>query len=468
MSDHASKLQNCKTDSVGVNEQYCSVRKPQRWLSLLSWLLAALFASGVMMSQASLARAQASPTPTPTPIANPCPPAMTGQTLIPVPEIVSKAGKLRGTLILSDEPEWMAFRVPPSAPSDSSRSQCLPQQVRTFREFGAVPNPTPAPAPSGPYSKRSFAFPRPGPTLRARVGDLVELTFINQINPSNFPQSMDRGETGIGGGCDQSNAGYPGRPPGGDKFPDCFHGSSTGNIHFHGTHTNPGSTGDNVFIEVRPSPIVNKKPTVTPESVQRSFDSFFAKCEMKVSAKGLEQWPRSWNDLPNYWTDEQKKLLKEYDAKLEKDYPTSGVRKLWPVDEVQLKQGAWPQYYIGAYPYCFRLPAYSGNSSTPAQPAPMAMAGTMEMGADAGVLMMGQAPGTHWYHAHKHGSTAINVANGMTGAFIIEGQYDDDLNTWYGSGWTQTQPVLVINQLGGHAEPSASHRYRRRTRTRTN
>ena len=39
--------------------------------------------------------------------------------------------------------------------------------------------------------------------------------------------------------------------------------------------------------------------------------------------------------------------------------------------------------------------------------------------------IMGQSPGTHWYHAHKHGSTAINVANGMTGAFIIEGDYDD-------------------------------------------
>ena len=49
--------------------------------------------------------------------------------------------------------------------------------------------------------------------------------------------------------------------------------------------------------------------------------------------------------------------------------------------------------------------------------------------------VMGQAPGTHWYHAHKHGSTAINVANGMTGAFIIEGKYDDDLNAAY-AGYT--------------------------------
>src|SRR2546421_7978425 len=64
------------------------------------------------------------------------------------------------------------------------------------------------------------------------------------------------------------------------------------------------------------------------------------------------------------------------------------------------------------------------------------------------MLIMGQSPGTHWYPANKQGSTAINVANGMTGAFIIEGQYDDDLNNWYGTNWTQTQKVLVINQLG--------------------
>jgi FtsP/CotA-like multicopper oxidase with cupredoxin domain len=62
---------------------------------------------------------------------------------------------------------------------------------------------------------------------------------------------------------------------------------------------------------------------------------------------------------------------------------------------------------------------------------------------------MGQAPGTHWYHAHKHGSTAIDVANGMVGAFIIEGaSYDDALNTFYGEGWTRTQPVIVLNQTG--------------------
>ncbi len=29
------------------------------------------------------------------------------------------------------------------------------------------------------------------------------------------------------------------------------------------------------------------------------------------------------------------------------------------------------------------------------------------------------APGTHWYHAHRHGSTALQVSNGMAGTIII-------------------------------------------------
>lgn len=34
-------------------------------------------------------------------------------------------------------------------------------------------------------------------------------------------------------------------------------------------------------------------------------------------------------------------------------------------------------------------------------------------------------PGTYWYHPHRHGSTAGNVASSMSGAFIIEGGLDD-------------------------------------------
>ncbi|QRN95348.1 multicopper oxidase domain-containing protein [Archangium violaceum] len=34
-------------------------------------------------------------------------------------------------------------------------------------------------------------------------------------------------------------------------------------------------------------------------------------------------------------------------------------------------------------------------------------------------------PGTYWYHAHKHGSTAVQVASGMAGPLIIRGAIDE-------------------------------------------
>src|SRR5216117_3365365 len=110
-----------------------------------------------------------------------------------------------------------------------------------------------------------------------------------------------------------------------------------------------------------------------------------------------------------------------------------------------MMEGHWPQYYIGAFPYCYRLPRYTSTSWPPKARS----ASARKAGRNAPApLLMGQSPGTHWYHADKHGSTAIDVANGMTGAFIIEGKYDDDLNNWYGTNWTRSAQVLVLNQLG--------------------
>lgn len=37
------------------------------------------------------------------------------------------------------------------------------------------------------------------------------------------------------------------------------------------------------------------------------------------------------------------------------------------------------------------------------------------------------APGTHWYHAHRHGSTAIQVAGGMVGAIIVKEPPDQEI-----------------------------------------
>jgi FtsP/CotA-like multicopper oxidase with cupredoxin domain len=452
MSVHLSRLQIQETTRPAARRLREAAEGRCR-SSARRWLCAGLCVAAAVALQALPARAQQFV---------PCAP--TQQSLQRVPELVTQNGVLRGTIVLSDEQEAMPFRQPPqSKPGDpGSLIRCAPQYVRMLRGLGASPAPPPTPADAYPNTM-------PGPTLRARVGDIIQLTFINEINPGHFGRSIDNGETGVG--CDQP-------VPPGDVFPDCFHGSSTGNIHFHGTHTNPNGTGDNVFVEVRPLPRDNQgRLTTTPEQVQKSLDTFFAQCETVLKANALTQWPKTWADLPADWTNQQKSLLQAYDKQLASLYGVPPAKQLWPVDAGQLQSNQWPQYYIGAFPYCYRLPEYTAQTWPPqGRPhAHMTMtsgtgaraavsevrtggAGTSELNSvgvtppeqmgESPALIMGQSPGTHWYHAHKHGSTAINVANGMTGVFIIEGQYDDDLNAFYGDGWTRTQPVLVMNQLG--------------------
>jgi FtsP/CotA-like multicopper oxidase with cupredoxin domain len=58
-----------------------------------------------------------------------------------------------------------------------------------------------------------------------------------------------------------------------------------------------------------------------------------------------------------------------------------------------------------------------------------------------------QAEGTHWYHPHKHGSVSLQLLNGMGGALLIEGPFDDWLNGFYKSSGGLTEKVLVIQQL---------------------
>jgi FtsP/CotA-like multicopper oxidase with cupredoxin domain len=74
----------------------------------------------------------------------------------------------------------------------------------------------------------------PGPTLRARVGDIVQLAFVNEVDPNRFNKNLDIDacmEVGKGGST------YPGVDAARfDTFPDCLHASSTANIHYHGTH----------------------------------------------------------------------------------------------------------------------------------------------------------------------------------------------------------------------------------------
>lgn len=249
----------------------------------------------------------------------------------------------------------------------------------------------------------------PGPTLSANIGDQVEISFFNEVNVDDFAgHTLDNAETGFGSGCDlTTNATtnppdkdwYPGTR--GDSFPNCFHGSSSANLHFHGMHVTPDGLGDNVLVQVRPDSKLDEA------KVQKQFAEIFALCEKNQHL--------NWRNLPGRWSRGQQNAVKDYDLHaIWKDQrgpvnnkPALPVEnQLAPVNDKLIMEDQWPVYFIGAYPNCFKV--------TPAAGA-----------------VMGQAPGTHWYHAHKHGSTSINLYNGMAGVLLIRGDYDQGLKTIY-------------------------------------
>ena len=260
----------------------------------------------------------------------------------------------------------------------------------------------------------------PGPTLRARVGDRVQITLLNHVNVSDFPASgMDVAEKGQG--CQSfTTAGinmntYPGDPSF-ENPPNCFHASSSTNLHFHGSHVSPSGVSDNVLLNIRPSPRdAAGNPTVNEKTVKPMFDEVFADC-----AKGHQ--PLLWSQWPDKWQTWQEELLKTYDktAPYQGGFGLPPDNQLWRQNQKAMAAKLLPQYYMGAFPNCFTLPKWNKQPTS-----------------------MGQAPGTHWYHAHKHGSTAINLLNGMAGAFIIEGDYDDFLEKYY-----TKERVMVLQQYG--------------------
>jgi L-ascorbate oxidase len=62
-----------------------------------------------------------------------------------------------------------------------------------------------------------------------------------------------------------------------------------------------------------------------------------------------------------------------------------------------------------------------------------------------------QPEGTHWYHPHKHGSTSIQILNGMAGALIIDGAFDDWLQGYYKEkGIPLVEKTLVLQQIAAN------------------
>lgn len=346
----------------------------------------------------------------------PCPPGKPLQSIMEIKRS-DTTKTLQAVLKVLDENK--AYLAPPN---DGTAGKCLPSTGRMRYIAGYdLTNP-------GSVWPTAKGVPNPGPTLRARVGDRVQITLLNHVDVKNFPGTLDVAEQGQA--CDQNKSVGPGGGvntyPGNPTFenpPNCFHGSSSTNLHFHGSHVSPSGISDNVLLTIRPSPRdKNNNPTVTEQTVKPIFDEIFAAC-----AKG--QQPLLWEQWPDEWQAMQQQLLQTYD----KTAPWHGQpgklppeEQLWPQNVLEMKEGRLPQYYIGAFPNCFTLPVWNGQKTS-----------------------MGQAPGTHWYHSHKHGSTALNLANGMAGALIIEGDYDDTLQGYYQkNGQKLKEQVLVLQQIG--------------------
>jgi FtsP/CotA-like multicopper oxidase with cupredoxin domain len=360
---------------------------------------------------AGLALAALLPPGRPAAAADTCP----GPAFVPVGEISSgDTGKLQAVIKVVSGERTIA-------------GQSQKQMLRYFEGYN--------PANPGQKWPLDPSVAGPGPTLRAKVGDVVNVMFLNQVKVQDFGGTLDSGEHGRTNGCDQTtqvNANgttdknwYPGY----DNYPNCFHASSSANIHYHGTHVTPSTTGDNVLITVLPD------QKATEQSVESSFRQIFQRCQ-------LGQQPMKWSDLPREWRDMQEALLKEYDRTTPYVGPGRNPDghglppnlQLWPQDQTAIDLGLWPQYYMGSYPYCFQIPRCPVNDHC--QPP----------------LEMGQAPGTHWYHSHKHGSTSLNLFNGLAGALIIaddspEG-YDGKLRAFYTPKQGKLdEKVLVIQQL---------------------
>jgi FtsP/CotA-like multicopper oxidase with cupredoxin domain len=264
----------------------------------------------------------------------------------------------------------------------------------------------------------------PGPTLRARLGDQVQISFLNEIDDSQFAYTFDtESKPGMSSfGCDQS--GTPDAAtgtylpyPGNDIFPNCFHGSSTANIHFHGTHTSPDGLSDNVLVQVLPQV---KQPDWT-----NTFNTIF----------NSRKIPQKWADMPLDYQNAQAQMIAQHD----KDAAAAAAKNGLPAPESLsaknqqlIASGQWPQYIMGAFPNFFEIPDYD---------------------AVPGKYKAGQAPGTHWYHAHKHGSTSLHIRNGLAGALIIEssreGGYDHFIRKTFGWGnaYGNHEKIMVFQEF---------------------
>jgi FtsP/CotA-like multicopper oxidase with cupredoxin domain len=319
--------------------------------------------------------------------------------------ITGTGGKVQGMVRMTNE-----NRAVPG----STAGKCTTYMLRYFEGWDATGTKKFWP----PANRKGL--PTPGPTIVTRIGDDVQIILLNNVNPRDFPGSIDTGHLSNdepAAGCDvATQAGNPSAPalPVLDTYPNCFHGSNACNLHFHGTHVTPSGFGDNVLVMVQPANIAPND-----KDMREAFNEIFANCAKY--AYGPVNWKTA---VPRDWQNKQDDLLRSYDRNTQfrgqRGLPTE--ISLYRQNQRALAAGEWPPYHMGAFLNCFKV-----------TPEPLL----------GGPNRMGQAPGTHWYHAHKHGSTAMHLLHGLAGAMIIRGKYDENLRTVYPA---LQEKVLVIQE----------------------
>ena len=108
----------------------------------------------------------------------------------PATEIVSSGGVLRGTINLTEQ-----FIAMPQ-PGDTNCTQRPSQLVRIFQGYQGLVDPVMPPPNQPPALKPGGAG---ADAARASLGDVVQLSFINQVNQNNFDQNLDIEKCTAGG-----------------------------------------------------------------------------------------------------------------------------------------------------------------------------------------------------------------------------------------------------------------------------
>src|SRR5439155_25829214 len=108
------------------------------------------------------------------------------QDLATIPEIAYDSDNiLRGTLVTIGQKERIASVLKSAGrkegPIDPKDIQCDGQWVRSY-----IIGTDPLPSQNDKDGKAPVTNPLPGPILRGHVGGLIELTFLNEIEPLRF------------------------------------------------------------------------------------------------------------------------------------------------------------------------------------------------------------------------------------------------------------------------------------------